>query len=181
MQLLYEYIALYKPFGVVAQFSGAGRTLKDLVPIPGVYPAGRLDKDSEGLLLLTNDGGFQHRISHPAQVEGAPTDDQLEPLRRGIRVQDYVCRPAQVRILKAPPRLPPRDPPIRYRASIPVSWVEIRLREGRNRQVRRMLAAAGFPVLRLVREAVGDLHLGGLQPGEWRRFRPEETGIERGR
>lgn len=176
-----QTIALHKPWGVVAQFSdraGLGhRTLSDLVPVPGVYPAGRLDKDSEGLLLLTSDGALQHRLAHPkfehqktywVQVEGIPTKEALEQLRRGVRVQDYITRPAKVRRMDPPPAVPPRVPPIRYRASIPDSWLEIKLTEGRNRQVRRMAAAVGFPVLRLIRVAVGEIQLGGLAAGEWR-------------
>lgn len=180
----FEYIALFKPYGVVCRFSGEGKTLKDFVPVAGVYPVGRLDKDSEGLVLLTNDGAWQHRVSHPkfehektywAQVEGVPSEEALDRLRRGMAVRDYVTRPAAARKLEDAPRLAPRDPPIRYRAAIPDSWIEIKLHEGRNRQVRHMLAAVGHPVLRLVRVAIGDLRLGELRPGEWRRVRRGET------
>jgi 23S rRNA pseudouridine2457 synthase len=145
------------------------------VPIKNVYPAGRLDKDSEGLLLLTDDGRLQQRVSHPkfehektywAQVEGIPTEVALDALRQGVRVEDYVTRPAIVRSLAVD--VPARVPPIRYRAAIPDSWIEIKLTEGRNRQVRRMCAAVGFPVLRLIRVAIGKIEIGNLKPGEWR-------------
>jgi len=173
-------IALNKPYGVLCQFTDRqGRTtLGDLVPIPRVYPAGRLDHDSEGLVLLTDDGALQARIADPrhrlprtywAQVEGEPDPRALERLRRGVDLSDGRTRPARARLLSAPPGLWPREPPIRHRAAIPTSWIEIVLREGRNRQVRRMTAAVGHPTLRLVRVAVGPYTLGGLGPGEWRR------------
>ena len=189
--LAFTYIALHKPYGVVAQFSDRKElghsTLASLIPIPGVYPVGRLDKDSEGLLLLTDDGAWQHRVSHPkfehektywVQVEGVPTEAALESLRKGVRVQDYVSKPAQVRRLDAVD-VAPRDPPVRYRAAIPDSWIEIVLHEGRNRQVRRMCAAVGFPVLRLIRVAIGPVGLGNLQPGEWRRLTGSEVATAR--
>jgi len=174
-------IVFYKPYDVLCQFTPGDTphraTLADYIRIPGVYPAGRLDRDSEGLLLLTSDGALQHRLTDPkfahprtywVQVEGSAKETDLHPLRKGIRIQDYTTRPAQARILPADPELPARTPPIRYRAAIPTSWIEITLTEGRNRQVRRMTAAIGFPTLRLVRVAIGPLKLEGLKPGEWR-------------
>jgi 23S rRNA pseudouridine2457 synthase len=172
-----RYILFNKPYGVLSQFSGEARTLRDYVPVKDVYPVGRLDRDSEGLLLLTDDGPLQHRLADPrfghprtywAQVEGIPTERTLDRLRRGITIQDYRTRPAQVRVLSVEPNLPPRDPPIRFRKTIPTTWIELCLAEGRNRQVRRMTAAVGLPTLRLVRIAIGSLRLEGLQPGEWR-------------
>ena len=172
-------ILLNKPYGVICQFSGeAGRrTLKDYVAVPGVYPAGRLDTDSEGLLLLTDDGGLQHRIADPrhklpktylVQVEGEPGEAALDALRAGLDLGDFVTRPCEARRVGAPEWLWPRDPPVRFRKSVPTSWLEIVLREGKNRQVRRMTAKAGFPTLRLIRLAVGDWSLAGLAPGRWR-------------
>ncbi len=172
-------IALNKPFGVVCKFSpDRGRpTLADYVPVPGVYPAGRLDTDSEGLLLLTDDGALQARIANPrhklaktywAQVEGIPAEAALSALRAGVDLGDFVTMPAGARVIDEPARLWPRDPPIRYRAKIPTAWLELKLSEGKNRQVRRMTARVGFPTLRLVRAAIGNLGLEGLLPGEWR-------------
>ncbi|MGQ9658517.1 MAG: pseudouridine synthase [Thermochromatium sp.] len=173
-----------KPYGVLSQFTSDRpslvRTLRDFIPVPGVYPAGRLDKDSEGLLLLTDDGRLQHRLSHPrykswktywTQVEGQPTAEQLERLRRGVILKDGPTRPARVRRL-AEPDLWPRDPPIRCRRHLPTSWIEIAIHEGRNRQVRRMTAAVGLPTLRLVRVAVGNWRLHDLRPGEYRVLHP---------
>lgn len=172
-------IALNKPFGVVCKFSPepGRRTLADYVPIRDVYPAGRLDTDSEGLLLLTDDGALQARIANPrhklgktywAQVERVPTDAALAALRAGVDLGDFVTQPAGARLIDEPPALWPRDPPIRYRAQIPTAWLELTLREGKNRQVRRMTARVGFPTLRLVRVAIGDIGLDGLPPGGWR-------------
>lgn len=172
-------ILLNKPYGVLSQFTDpASRpTLADYLPVPGVYVAGRLDRDSEGLLALTDDGALQARISHPrykkpktylAQVEGEPTEAALERLRRGIELSDGPTRPAMVQRISEPAGLWPRDPPIRYRAAIPTVWLEITLREGRNRQIRRMTAAIDHPTLRLIRWRIGDWTLDGLQPGQWR-------------
>lgn len=171
-------LLLNKPFDVLSQFSGDGtrRTLKDFVALPGLYPAGRLDRDSEGLLLLTNDGALQAHIADPrhklpktywAQVEGAPDDAALEQLRTGVLLNDGMTRPAEAQLLPAPD-LWPRDPPIRVRAHIPTHWIALTLREGRNRQVRRMTAAVGLPTLRLVRVQIGPWCLDGLPPGQWR-------------
>jgi len=186
--LRYRYILFYKPFGVLSQFSGERESLKKYVPVRDVYPVGRLDRDSEGLLLLTNDGELQHRLTDPkfnhlrtywVQVEGLPNQSAMEQLAQGVAIQDYHTRPAQVRMLPAEPALPPRDPPIRFRKTVPTSWIELTLTEGRNRQVRRMTAAVGHPTLRLVRVSISGLSiskpsLAGLKPGEWRELTAEE-------
>jgi 23S rRNA pseudouridine2457 synthase len=180
---LTQLILLNKPFGAVCQFSPAGGrpTLKDFVPVPAVYPAGRLDTDSEGLVVLTDDGRLQARIADPrhklekrywVQVEGSASEGQLEALRRGVDLGDFRTRPAVARSIDEPRGLWPRTPPIRYRAAIPTSWLEIRLREGRNRQVRRMTAKVGLPTLRLIRHAVGPWSLEALAPGAWREVPP---------
>ena len=157
---------------------GGRRTLADFVPVPAVYAAGRLDRDSEGLLVLTDDGGLVAKLSQPrhkmpkvywVQVEGVPTPQALESLRRGVRLKDGLTLPAGAEAMTEPPGLWPRDPPVRYRAAIPTSWIALTLREGRNRQVRRMTAAVGFPTLRLIRWSVGDWTLEGLAPGCWRK------------
>ncbi len=179
-------ILFNKPYGVLTQFTDADNrpTLADHIPLQGVYPAGRLDRDSEGLLLLTDDGALQHRLTDPrykawkrywVQVEGEMDAAALQQLREGIQLKDGMTRPARAKPL-APPAIWPRVPPIRYRASIPTSWLELSLREGRNRQVRRMTAAVGFPTLRLIRVAIGPWNLQHLAPGEWRQL---ETGEEK--
>lgn len=172
-------IALNKPFGTMCQFSPheTRPSLADWVKTPHVYPAGRLDADSEGLLLLTDDGALQARIAEPrrklvkrywAQVEGEPGADALAALQRGVDLGDFVTQPCQAKVIAAPDHLWPRNPPIRYRASIPTTWVELAISEGKNRQVRRMTAAVGFPTLRLVRVAIGalDIFALGIAPGE---------------
>jgi len=172
-------ILFNKPYGVICQFSQheLHPTLKDHLAIPGVYPAGRLDTDSEGLLLLTGDGELQHRISDPrwkqpktywVQVEGRATEAQLQALRDGVDLGDFVTQPAQARVLPEAPQLWERKPPVRFRKTVPDCWLEIIISEGKNRQVRRMTAKVGLPTLRLVRAAVGPWQLDGLQPGEWR-------------
>lgn len=183
-------IAFNKPFGTVCRFTPeAGRsTLADFIDIPRVYPAGRLDADSEGLLLLTDDGPLQARITDPrhrmpklylAQVEGSPTDEALEALRRGVDLGDFTTRPAGARCVAEPEWLWPRTPPIRYRARIPTAWIAVTLHEGRNRQVRRMTARVGFPTLRLIRAAIGDVSLDGLAPGQWREVDPSLVSARR--
>jgi 23S rRNA pseudouridine2457 synthase len=181
--LAHRYLIFNKPFGVLCQFSGERDTLKNYVAIKNVYPVGRLDRDSEGLVLLTDDGELQHRLSDPkfghprtywAQVEGVPEEKALRRLREGVTIQGYRTRPAQVRLLESEPALPRRHPPIRFRKSVPVAWIEITLTEGRNRQVRRMTAAVGHPTLRLVRVAMGNLRLERLEPGEWRELTYDE-------
>ena len=174
-------ILFNKPYGVLSQFTddghqGSRRTLSEFVGIPGVYPAGRLDLDSEGLLILTNDGRLQARIADPrfkmsktylVQIEGEPSEDSLDLLRRGVSLKDGPTLPAEVQPIAAP-ALWPRDPPVRFRKSVPDRWIRMTIREGRNRQVRRMTAAVGHPTLRLVRWSIGDWTIAGLQPGEWR-------------
>ncbi len=178
----YRYILFYKPYDVLTQFTDNSgevkrRTLKDYIPIPDIYAVGRLDRDSEGLLLLTDDGQMQHRLSDPkfahprtylVQVERVPDAGAIAALQTGVTIQDYRTRSAKVQLLSAEPQLPPREPPIRVRKHIPTAWLEMTLTEGRNRQVRKMTAAVGFPTLRLVRSAIGHLRLEGLKPGEWR-------------
>ncbi|MEO0645527.1 MAG: pseudouridine synthase [Cyanobacteria bacterium J06650_10] len=217
--MAYRYLLFYKPYNVLSQFTdsevrlsknkqskdkqskdehGEGRqTLKDFIDVPGVYAVGRLDRDSEGLLLLTDDGKMQHRLSHPkfghwrqywAQVEQSatspPIESALEQLRTGVTIRGYRTQPAKAREI-SPPDLPPRKPPIRYRKQVPTAWLELMLSEGKNRQVRRMTAAVGFPTLRLVRGGIWltekitpktqPLTLRGLQPGEWRDLTPAEV------
>ena len=191
-------IIFYKPYDVLCQFTDKDltsqrKTLKDYINIPNVYPVGRLDRDSEGLLVLTDNGQLQHRLAHRkyahprtylVQVERIPNEQSLQKLRQGIKIKDYLTRPAKVKIIEQEPNLPERNPPIRFRKTIPTCWLEITLTEGRNRQVRRMTAAVGYPTLRLVRVAMGIqsnrnakyhyLRLQKLQPGEWREINQQE-------
>jgi len=174
-------ILMNKPYGMLSQFTDRGTdsaraTLSDAIDLPGVYPAGRLDRDSEGLLLLTDDGRLQARIADPkfklpktylVQVEGAPPESALAALRRGVVLKDGPTRPAEAERIDDP-ALWPRDPPVRFRKSVPDCWIRLTIREGRNRQVRRMTAAIGHPTLRLVRWRIGDWTLDGIAPGEWR-------------
>jgi len=176
----YRYIIFYKPYGVLCQFTKDApthSTLKDYIDVPDVYPVGRLDWDSEGLLLLTNDGQLQHRLAHPrfghkrtywVQVERIPDADAIKRLQTGVEIQDYRTQPAEVRLLQQEPQLPERNPPIRFRKNVPTAWLEMTLTEGKNRQVRRMTAAVGFPTLRLVRVSIAHLQLDNLQLGQWR-------------
>jgi pseudouridine synthase len=178
-------LRFWKPYGVLTQFTDSeGRpTLAEYIPVRNVYSAGRLDYDSEGLLLLTNNGALIARLTDPryahpktylVQVERVPSEADLDQLRRGVQLKDGLTRPAQVRLLEAPPDLPERTPPIRYRANVPTAWLRITLTEGRKRQVRRMTAAIGYPTLRLVRVAIGDITLDGLRPGEYRALSPAQ-------
>lgn len=168
-----------KPFGVICQFSrdGLHPTLADYIPLPEFYPAGRLDTDSEGLLVLTDDGQLQHRITDPrhklpktywVQVEGVPDGAALDQLRCGVRLPDFTTQPAGASLMEQPVNLWPRNPPVRERRLIPTSWLELTIKEGKNRQVRRMTAAVGFPTLRLIRYRIGEWTLDGLDQGKWR-------------
>lgn len=183
MKATSRLIAFNKPYGVLCQFSPAGEraTLKDYVQIPGVYPAGRLDANSEGLLLLTDDGVLQNRLSDPkhekakvylAQVESTPDEDSLQRLRSGVLLDGRKTLPAKVQVTGEPPWLWPRNPPIRYRKAIPTTWLELGITEGRNRQIRRMTASVGFPTLRLIRISIGPYTLDQLEPGTWRAVNP---------
>ena len=177
-------IAFNKPFGVACKFSPEPdrKTLADFIDVRSVYPAGRLDTDSEGLMLLTDDGVLQTRIAEPkhdlaklywAQVEGSPSAMALELLRKGVRLGDFTTRPANANLIEEPPNLWSRNPPIRYRAKIPTAWIELTIHEGKNRQVRRMTAKVGFPTLRLIRAAIGKASVAGLAPGTWREISPD--------
>ena len=187
MQRDRQYILFYKPYGVLCQFTDDSEsprpTLKEYIEIPEVYSVGRLDFDSEGLLLLTNDGQLKHRLIDPqfahsrtywVQVERIPTEDALQQLRQGVNIQGYRTKPALGRLLDTEPDLPLRQPPIRTRANIPTAWIELILTEGKNRQVRKMTAAVGFPTLRLVRVAIAHLRLENLNVGEWRELTDPE-------
>ena len=173
-------IRFNKPYGVLSQFTPEGRWrgLQDFINLPGVYVAGRLDADSEGLLLLTNDGQLQARIADPrfklektywAQVEGLPDEAALQALRQGVQLNDGPTLPARAGLLEPPPNVWEREPPIRMRQAKPTAWIELAIREGRNRQVRRMTAAVGYPTLRLIRAAIGPYTLDGLAPGSWKK------------
>ncbi len=181
-----RYVMISKPYGVQSQFSGDDptQTLKGYVPIPGVYPVGRLDQDSEGLLLLTDDGPLSHRLTDPryehpktylVQVERVPAEEALERLRSGVEIQGVRTLPAEIRRLDAEPDLPERPVPVRFRKNVPTAWLEVKLREGRNRQIRRMTAAVGHPTLRIYRIALGPVSLGDLQPGQWRNLTAAEV------
>lgn len=187
--MTWQYVLFNKPYGVLSQFTDrqatAHPTLKEYIQIPDIYPVGRLDRDSEGLLLLTDNGALQHRLSDPkfghprtywVQVEGSPDPGAIRNLKLGVTIRDYRTRPAQVALLSDPPQLPPRIPPIRFRKNIPTDWLVMTLQEGRNRQVRRMTAAVGFPTLRLVRVEIAHLQLHPLQPGQWRHLSATEIG-----
>jgi 23S rRNA pseudouridine2457 synthase len=176
-----KLVFLNKPYGVLSQFTPEGkwRALDEFIPVKDVYVAGRLDADSEGLLILTDDGKLQAKIADPkhklvktywAQVEGVPDEAALDKLRAGIQLSDFKAQPAKVRRIDEPAGLWPRDPPIRFRAAIPTAWLEIRIAEGKNRQVRRMTAAIGYPTLRLIRAAIGAATVDGLALGQWRQI-----------
>lgn len=180
-------IGLNKPYGVLSQFTAEGRWrgLKEFIAVSGVYVAGRLDADSEGLLLLTNDGQLQARIAEPkfkmektywVQVEGQPGEPALAALREGVALNDGMTRPARASLMDEPHQMWEREPPIRVRQSIPTAWLSLTIREGRNRQVRRMTAAVGFPTLRLIRAAIGPYQLGTLPPGQWQSLDPATAG-----
>ena len=179
--LVSSIVFFNKPYGVLSQFTPEGkwRALDEFIPVKGVYVAGRLDADSEGLLILTDDGKLQAKIADPkhklektywAQVEGVPDEAALDKLRAGIKLSDFTALPARVRLIAEPAGLWQREPPIRYRAAIPTAWLEIRIAEGKNRQVRRMTAAIGYPTLRLIRAAIGAATLDGLALGQWRKI-----------
>jgi len=181
----YKYVAFYKPFGVLCQFSpeeSGDKTLKDFDLPLEIYAAGRLDKDSEGLLILTDDGPFNQKLTNPksskekiynVQVEKIPTESHLDILRGGVKIKDYTTKPAKVTFI-TDPNFPPRDPPIRTRAKIPTAWLEIKISEGKNRQVRRMTASIGFPTLRLIRVNMGKYNLSELNPGEWKEINKKD-------
>ncbi|MBD64515.1 MAG: pseudouridine synthase [Halobacteriovoraceae bacterium] len=176
----YTYVIFYKPYGVLCQFTGEknDRTLAEFGLPKNIYAVGRLDKDSEGLLLLTDDGVLNQKIANPkadktktywVQVEKIPSQQSLDQMRSGLQIQNYQTKPCEVRLISEP-TLPPRDPPIRFRKTVPTCWLEIKLKEGKNRQVRRMTAKIGHPTLRLIRQGIGQLDLSELSPGEWKKI-----------
>ncbi|TAE60283.1 MAG: rRNA large subunit pseudouridine synthase E [Nostocales cyanobacterium] len=182
----FKYIIFHKPYGVLSQFTQESPkhiTLKEYINIPDIYPVGRLDWDSEGLMLLTNDGRMQNRLANPrfghkrtywVQVERIPDTQAIQKLCTGVEIKDYCTRPAQVKLFLEEPIVGDRQPPIRYRKNVPTAWLEMTLTEGKNRQVRRMTAAVGFPTLRLIRVSIAHLKLDGLGLGEWRTLTPSE-------
>lgn len=174
-----RYVLFHKPYGVLSQFTpeAGARSLADFDLPKGIYAAGRLDKDSEGLLLLTDDGPFIEKLLNPKNekektywvlVERVPTEEELEKMRMGLKIEDYVTKPCEVKIMDPQPEVPPRDPPVRFRKSVQDVWIEVKIIEGKNRQVRKMTAAIGHPTLRLIRMKTGPYVLGDLKPGEWK-------------
>jgi 23S rRNA pseudouridine2457 synthase len=184
-----QYILFNKPYGVLSQFTpeDGARSLNEFNLPKDVYPAGRLDKDSEGLLFLTNDGPLIESLLNPKNekpktywvlVERKPSEESLEKMRKGLKIEDYLTRPCEVRILDPQPQLPPRDPPVRVRKTVEDYWLEVKIIEGKNRQVRKMTAAIGHPTLRLIRKKIGEMEIGELKPGEWRAINSEEIKIK---
>lgn len=183
-----RYILFHKPYDVLSQFTpeDGARSLAEFDLPKGIYPAGRLDKDSEGLLLITDDGSLIEKLLNPknekqktywALVERVPTEEELQKFRSGLKIEDYITRPAEVKILDPQPEVPPRDPPVRFRKSVIDVWLEIKIVEGKNRQVRKMTAAIGHPTLRLIRKKIGHLDLGDLAPGTWKELTREEVNL----
>lgn len=183
-----RYILFHKPYNVLSQFTpeDGARSLAEFGLPTGVYPAGRLDKDSEGLLLLTDDGPLIERLLNPrsdkkktywALVERVPSEESLAKLRQGVEIEDYLTRPAEVQILDPQPEVPPRDPPVRFRKTVVDVWIELKITEGKNRQVRKMTASIGHPTLRLIRQKIGNLELGDIAPGEWREISRQQIEV----
>jgi 23S rRNA pseudouridine2457 synthase len=183
-----RYILFHKPYGVLSQFTpeNGAPSLADFNLPRDVYAAGRLDKDSEGLLLMTDDGPLIERMLNPKSnkqktywvlVERIPSEQSLEAFRKGLKIQDYLTRPCEVKILAPQPEVPPRDPPVRFRKSVQDIWIEVKITEGKNRQVRKMTAAIGHPTLRLIRVKIASLELGNLKPGEWREISGKEISV----